>query len=306
MDLIKFKTFYTVAELKSFSKAAETLYFTQPAISAQIKDLEYEYGEKLFNREGRKIEITKAGEVLLSYAESMLKLFDESKYAVNFVKEKEKGLIQFGVSTFPGTHYLPPFMKEFKNLYPESTFSLSVKNAKIIREMVLKRELEFGIIGSIESFSPQKGLNEETLLEDEVVLAVNNDHYLSSKEYIEIEDLEPIVLISGFKNTVSRQVTRKLFFKHGIERKISYEIEDKGMIKTMIQNGLGCAFFARSEVQQEEEAGWLTLLKVKSENLTRKIILVSHINHDLSPTSQLFKNFLKEEKEDRRQEAIPD
>lgn len=296
MDLIKFKTFYTVARLKSFSRAAETLYFSQPAISAQIKDLEYEYGEKLFNREGRKIEITKAGAVLLGYVESMLKTYEESKYAVNFVKDEDKGIIHLGVSTFPGTHFLPSLIAEFKKLHPETTFSLELQNAKKIREIVIKKELEFGIIGSVENLSTNSNLSEETLFEDEVVLAVNNEHPLAPRESVKIEDLKTLVLISGFKNTVSRQVTRKLFYKHGIERKISYEIEAKGMTKAMIQNGLGCAFFARSEVQLEEEAGWLTLLKIEGETLTRKIILVSNKEHELSPASRLFIDFVKEKK----------
>lgn len=297
MDLIKLKTFSTVARLGSFSRTAETLYFSQPAISAQIKDLEYEYGEKLFNREGRKIELTKAGEVLLGYVDSMMKLYDESKYAVNFIKEKEKGVIHMGVSTFPGTHFLPSLMSQYKKKYPKTSFSLSVNNAKKIREMVLKKELEFGIIGSIDTLSSDSNLIEEVLIEDEVVLAVDNDHPLADREFIKISDLESLECISTFKNTVSRQVIRKLFYKHGIERNVSFEIENKGMTKAMVQNGLGAAFFAQSEVKQEAAAGWLTLLRVKDETIFRRIILISNKDLVLSPSALGFIEFIQDEKE---------
>ena len=126
----------------SFSRAAETLFLSQPAISAQIKDLEYGYGGPLFNRIGRKIELTPAGEVLLHYAENILKIYDESKYAVNCLKEYNQGRITLGSSTFPGTHYLPPLLAEYLRDNPEVRLAISVKNPKKIKEMVLKKELE--------------------------------------------------------------------------------------------------------------------------------------------------------------------
>jgi len=283
-----------VARLGSFSRTAETLYFSQPAISAQIKDLEYEYGEKLFNREGRKIELTKAGEVLLGYVESMMKLYDESKYAVNFIKEKDRGVINMGVSTFPGTHFLPSFMSRYKKENPETAFSLSVGNARKIREKVLKKEIEFGIIGSIDTLSSDSCLSETVLLEDEVVLAVDNNHPLANRDFVNISDLDSLDCISTFKNTVSRQVIRKLFYKHGIDRKVSYEIENKGMTKAMVQNGLGVAFFAHSEVKKEADAQWLTLLRIKDETIFRRIILISHGDLVLSPAAQGFVDFILE------------
>ena len=292
MDLIKLKTFYTVAQLGSFSRAAETLFLSQPAISAQIKDLEYGYGGPLFNRIGRKIELTPAGEVLLHYAENILKIYDESKYAVNCLKEYNQGRITLGSSTFPGTHYLPPLLAEYLRDNPEVRLAISVKNAKKIKEMVLKKELELGVIGSIDTLSHEGDLSETVRLQDKIVLAVDHGHPLAAKGVVEVSDLEDLLIISAFKNTVSRQVIRRLFFKHGIDLKVYYEIENKGMIKTMVQSGLGCAFFAYSEVKKEAEAGWLKILDIKNEDLYRNILLIYCKDRSLSPVSQELVRFL--------------
>jgi DNA-binding transcriptional LysR family regulator len=292
VDLIKLKTFYTVAQLGSFSRAAETLYFSQPAISAQIKDLEYGYGEALFNRVGRKIELTQAGEILLHYVENILKIYDESKYAVNCLKEYNQGRINLGSSSFPGTHYLPPVLAAYLADNPEVSVSITVKNAKKIKEMVLKKELELGIIGSIDTLSHDADLEETVLLQDRIVLAMDHNHPLSRKDMVDVSDLEKLSIISAFKNTVSRQVIRKLYFKHGIELKICYEIENKSMIKTMVQNGLGCAFFASLEVEKEAKAGWLKILPIREEDLFRNILLIHLRDRKLSPAGDGLVRFL--------------
>lgn len=292
MDLFKLKTFYTVAQLKSFSRAAETLFLSQPAISAQIKDLEYGYGEPLFNRIGRKIELTPAGEVLLHYVENILKIYDESRYAVNCLKEFNQGRITLGTSTFPGTHYLPPLLAEYLRDNPQVKLAINVKNAKMIKEMVIKKELELGVIGSIDTLSHEADLEETVLLQDKIVLAVDHGHPLAGKRVVEVSDLKDLTIISAFKNTVSRQVIRLLYYKHGIDLKVSYEIENKGMIKNMVQSGLGCAFFACSEVKKEAEAGWLKILDIENEDLYRNILLIYRKDRKLSPASEALVQFL--------------
>ena len=102
MDLYKLKSFYTVAKLGSFSRAAETLFLTQPAVSAQIKDLEYEFKTKLFDRVGRNIKLTRAGETLISYSKRLLDLYEESQFAVNLLKEAMDGSVKITTSGTPG------------------------------------------------------------------------------------------------------------------------------------------------------------------------------------------------------------
>ena len=117
MDIIKYRAFYTVSTLGSFSRAAEALFFTQPAISAQIKELENEYGTKLFDRIGRNIHLTPAGEALLPFTESLLRTYEDSRFAVELLKDTKEGNIKLGVSLLPGVGLVPAFLADFKKEY---------------------------------------------------------------------------------------------------------------------------------------------------------------------------------------------
>ncbi|RKX91978.1 MAG: hypothetical protein DRZ90_14390, partial [Spirochaetes bacterium] len=189
MDLIKLKSFLAITELGSFSRAAEVLYFSQPAISAHIKELEYEYDTKLFNRIGRKIELTKSGEALVYYVESILDTFEESKKAINSLKEAGLGELSIGTSSLPGAHLVPEYLSRYKLQNPEVTFNVTISKAVDIREMVLKNKLDIGIIGSQDAEYKDIRLEEKIIDRDEMVLAIPNTHVLSGKEKVSIFDL---------------------------------------------------------------------------------------------------------------------
>jgi len=165
MDVIKLKAFYTVARLGSFSKAAEKLFFTQPAISSQIKELENEYNAAdHFERIGRNIRLTEERKAVLPYAEAILKSFEESQFAVDSVGDKKLGSIKLGASALPGVNLMPEFVPEFRKLFPMINFQISVNYAYQIRKMVLHNELDMGLVGSIEMGGQEEQLVEQTML----------------------------------------------------------------------------------------------------------------------------------------------
>jgi len=292
VDLIKLKSFQSITELGSFSKAAEVLYFSQPAISAHIKELEYEYNTKLFNRVGRKIELTKSGEVLLYYVESILNSFEESKKAVNNLKEAGKGELSIGTSSLPGARLVPEYLSRFKKDHPEVTFNVIISKAADIREMVLKSKLDIGIIGSQDAGYKDERLEETIISKDEMVLAIPNSHPLANKGKVSIRELKNLELIVSFKNTLSRQALNSLFLKYDVPYVIKHEIEDKAMRISMVQNGLGCAFFTYSEIRREVKSKWFSILRIEEETLFRNIVLIHLKGTTLSPTAESFYNFL--------------
>ncbi len=292
MDLIKFKSFLTITRLGSFSRAAEVLFFSQPAISAHIKELEYEYDTKLFNRVGRNIELTKSGKALIYYIESILDTFEESKNALNNLKDAGEGIVSVGASSLPGAHLVPEYLARYKAQNPEISFDVTILKAMKIREMVLKKKLDIGIIGSQDPDHKDPGLVEEIIGKDEMVLAIPNNHPLAGKEKISIMKLKNLELIVSFKNTLTRQVINRLFLKYNIPYKINYEIDDKPMRISMVQHGLGCAFFTYSEIKREAESNWFSILRIEEEELYRNIVLIRLNDAVMSPTAESFYGFL--------------
>ena len=292
MDLIKLKSFLSITKLGSFSKAAEVLYFSQPAISAHIKELEYEYGTKLFSRVGRKIELTESGKVLLSYVESILDTYEESKKAINNLMSAGKGEISIGTSSLPGAHLVPEFLSQFKKQNPEVTFNVVLSKAADIRERVLRKKLDIGIIGAQNTESEDTRLEERIISSDEEVLAIPNTHPLAGRERVSIRELMNLDLICSFKNTLSRQAINRLFLKYDVHYILKYEIEDKAMRISMVQNGLGCSFFNYSEIIREVKSEWFSILRIEEETLYRNIAMI-HLNEQkMSPTLRLFHDFV--------------
>ncbi len=292
MDLIKFKSFLTVTRLGSFSRAAEVLFFSQPAISAHIKELENEYNTKLFNRIGRNIELTKSGKALVYYIESILTTFDDSKNALNNLKDAGKGRISIGTSSLPGAHIVPEYMARYKKLNPDITFDVTISKAIKIREMISKKKLDIGIIGSPDLDTDDARLEQETIGKDEMVLAIPKTHPLAGKKKVSIRNLKNLELIVSYKNTLSRQAINRLFLKYDVPYLVRHEIDDKAMMISMVQHGLGSAFFTYSEIKREVESDWISILRIEEEDLFRDIVLIRLKDSTMSPSAESFYNFL--------------
>lgn len=292
MDLYKLKSFDRVAQLQSVSRAAEQLFLTQPAVSAHIKDLEYEYGTKLFDRIGRNIKLTKAGESLLPYVKSILDTFDESHFAVDMLKDQEKGSIRLGTSNLPGARFVPDCLASFLKKHPLIQFSIDTTTTQNILNLIKQQKLELGIIGSSDEKLNKPELVCKTLFRDEVVLAVSREHPLAERESIKVHELANLPVIASLKNTVTRQAIDKFFHKFSVPCKIAYEISNKSMIKNMVEKNLGISFFSRLEIHREIEMNWLKMLIVEEAPVYRYILVVNHKNRDFSPSLQLFYDFL--------------
>jgi len=292
MDLYKLKSFYTVAKLGSFSRAAESLFLTQPAVSAQIKDLEYEFKTKLFDRVGRKIKLTRAGETLISYSKRLLDLYEESQFAVNLLKEAMDGSVKISTSGTPGSRLLPLLISNFKGVYPDTDFSIKTQKSISVIESIKQNHFDLGIIVSSECKLQKQELVENILYKDQIVIGVSNEHPLSLRKSISVNELSNMPLIVSSKNTVSRQAMDKFFHQYSIPFIIAYEIDNISMIKTMVENNLGIAFFSSLEIRKEVESKWLHTVEIEDVPLYRYINVIYHKNHELSPATKAFYEFI--------------
>ncbi|RKX92832.1 MAG: hypothetical protein DRP59_04485 [Spirochaetes bacterium] len=297
MDLYKLKSFYTVAKMGSFSRAAEALYLTQPAVSTQIKDLESEYKTKLFDRIGRNIRLTQSGEMLIPFVKNILDLVDESHLAVNVLKKAGEGSVKVGVSELPGARLIPDCLSRFLEQYPKVSISVTAKKSALITDLVKTNKVDLGIVGNSLPEISENDFKGETVHKDNIVVAVSNSHPLAQKNSVTVKELSNLPLIVSLKNTVSRQAIDKLFHRLNIPYTIAYEIDNKSMIKTMIEKNLGIAFFSYLEIKKEAESGWIKTLPISDYPFYRYIQIIYHKNKELSPSQKAFYDFFVEEKD---------
>jgi len=292
MDLFKLKSFKTVAELESFSKAAEILYLTQPAVSAQIKDLESDYNAKLFDRVGRKIKITRSGEVLLRYVNKILETYEDSRSALNMLKDDKSGIVRLNVSELPGTSLLPSVLAGFKKDYPNVSFVLKSEKSKNIIDSIKKNNFDLGIIVNSTPVLEKTDLIDKVLFKDKIVLGVSKDHAFSNRKSINVQDLSNEPIIVSLKDRVSRQALDDLFHKHSIPFHFAYELESKSMTKSLVQKNLGIAFFSSLEIQNEVAANLIHAVSIEEVSFYRYVHVIHHRNKDLTPSVLAFYNYM--------------
>lgn len=292
MDLYKFKSFKTVARLESFSRAAEILYLSQPAVSAQIKDLESEYKTKLFDRVGRNIRLTRSGVELLIYVNKILDVYEESHNAIDQLRDVKDGHVKLNASELPGISLLPSLMASFKKEYPQVEFTLKSEKSADIIDSIKKNQFDLGFIVNNEDSINRPDMISNLLYKDKIVLAVSKENPLSRQDRINVKDLSNIPLIVSLKDTVSRQALDSLFREYSLPFNIAYEIDSKSVTKSMVEKNLGASFFSCLEVESKVKSGVIHTLEIEGISFYRYVHVIHHRNRELSPTVKAFHEFI--------------
>jgi DNA-binding transcriptional LysR family regulator len=176
IDFQHLETFCRVADLKSFSKAADDLFLTQPTVSGHILSLEHSLSLRLFDRTGREVRLTKAGGVFLQYASKILSARKDLLNALSEYSQGIRGELSLGASTIPGEYLLPKLVGHFKKEHPHFTFSLKIADTKEIVNWVLQGDVEFGMIGGKVNLH---SLDYEKYGEDEIIVVAPSSHPLT-------------------------------------------------------------------------------------------------------------------------------
>lgn len=290
MELRYLEIFCKVVEHGSFSKAAESLYLTQPTVSIHIKALEDELSTKLLDRLGRRVVPTSAGEILYGYARNIVKFKDEARLALDQFSGRMKGTLFVGASTIPGEYIIPAYLARFKVLYPEVYPSLRIADTREIYRSVLDGAVDIGIVGS-----PLKDRNivTEKFLDDELVLVAPRDF---KKDLVTKKELKGLPLIQREQGSGSRTSLEESLKQGGVKTEELNIAGEIGSTQAMIQavaSGMGLSFISRLAVGDSTKHGLLREVKVPGLRIKRHFYIVTHRVRFISPVSKTFVEFLR-------------
>lgn len=293
MTLHQLEIFAKVAELGSFTQAAEALRVRQPTVSIQIKGLEREYDVKLFEKVGNKVRLTGAGERLLNRAEEVLARMESIKEEMKGIKGVKEGEIRVGATTLAAVSFLPAAAQRFEKLHPGIRVVLTVQRSEILEKKVLQGELDLAIT----SWLPRsRALAGEHFYDEEVVAIAAPNHPLAKRRSVPLELIakEPLI---AYKEGAVRDSVRKRFAekKMVFAPMLEVDIREGGryIMKGAVAGNLGIGFLSKSYVAPDIKAGKLKILKVPELQIKRVSYIVVHKNKQEPSLVGEFVSFLK-------------
>lgn len=299
IDFRHLETFCRIADLKSFSKAADDLFLTQPTVSGHILSLEQSLSLRLFDRTSREVRLTKAGEVFLKYASKILSFRKDLMNALSEFSQGIRGELSLGASTIPGEYLLPKLMGDFKRGHPHFVISLKIADTKEIVQYVLQDMVEFGVIGARLN---HPSLHFEKYQEDEIIIVAPPDHPMTRKKRVNVEELLKVPWIIREEGSGTQMAVEKALRKKGKSLKqfnVVMEMGSTSSVKEGVKAKLGLAFISRRATEEELHQGFLSRIDVEGiEPISRQIYIATRPGRTLSPIGMEFLRFLKRKKEE--------
>ncbi len=291
MDLIKLRTFCSIARKGNFSAVAEDLFMSQSAVSQQVQALERRYGVSLFDRGSKRVTLTDPGRILFEKAQRMLELEDEINHELDDLRGLKGGELHVGASTTVGNYLMPFYLGHFKRLYPEIKVSLTVENTRIIEEQMLSGMFSMGVV---EHDVHNPALTKRSIEKDELVLFVAPDHRWAGGKLIAKEDLMEEPFITREVGSGTREVIEETLKKAGVTQlNVVLELGNSSAIKTAVEAGLGVSILSRRAVHAQLESRMLKQVRIKGVTLERDFYLITVADRYLSPASMQFKELLE-------------
>ena len=260
----RLKVFDTVAKRLNFTKAANELNITQPAVTKHIKEIELNLNIKLFERNGTKIKLTKAGEILLKYTEEIFSVYQKMEFEIGQLQEKQKGTLRLGASTTIAQYVLPPILAEFRKRFPEIQLSLVIQNSEKIEDLLANQKIDIGLI---EAQIKNRTFHYFPFMKDEIVLVSRQNHSISIKNNIKLDDLKNIPLVfrepgSGTLETIDLALKSKNIKLN--ELNIEIQLGSIESIKSYVLHSDALAFLSIQSILQELKNQTLTIIDIKN------------------------------------------
>ena len=259
----RLQVFMAVAKHLNFTRAADELFMSQPAVTFQIKQLEELYSTRLFERRHGNVSLTPAGELVFSYAEKIMALSDEMETRLAESSGEMRGPLLIGASLSIAEYLLPDLLSEFNSLYPQVRACLIVANSDTIERRIAEHTLDLGLI---EAPSKVAGVASEDGGTDELVVICAPDSPLAGSASITAKTLVDYEYISRESGSGTREVTESYFRKQKIEPellKIQMELGSSEALKAIVRQGLGFAIVSRLVVEQDVENSLLLAMPLK-------------------------------------------
>lgn len=274
MSDFRLTVFYTVAKRLSFTKAAEELFISQPAVTKHIRELEQTYDSKLFDRNGNTIKLTPAGDLLLKHAETIFAIYRTVDFDMAALQQKDKGFLNLGASTTISQYIIAPILAGFKKKFTEVELRLITGNTEQIEKALIDKEIELGIV---EGQSKNQEISYADFIKDEIVLVCHKNHPLAKTAEIDVSMLPSYHFIVREPGSGTRQVIDYALKTKGInlsDLPAEIQLGNTESIKAYLLHSTAVAFLSVHSIGREVLSGDLRIVEIKDLNITRNFYFI--------------------------------
>jgi DNA-binding transcriptional LysR family regulator len=282
-----------IAAEGSFKRAADSLYVSQPAVSLQVQHLERQLDVPLFDRGGRRAQLTEAGRLLLSYGDRILSLCQETCRAIDDLQNLHGGTLIIGASQTTGTYLMPRMIGLFRKKYPDVAVQLHVHSTRRTAWSVANGQIDLAIIGGEVPTELKEDLEIIPYAEDELALVLPTSHPLAQVGILQKEELYKLKFITLDSQSTIRKVIDQVLTKSGIDpRQLSIEMELNSIesIKNAVQAGLGAAFLSVTAIEKELQMDAMHRVAIEGVEIKRTLSQIRNPNRYRSRATEAFCN----------------
>ena len=290
--LAQLRTFQAVARNNSFSRAADELHLTQPAISAQISALESALKIRLFERIGKTIALTEPGRVALACADDIALRLAQMRRELDDLGELHAGRLQIGASMVVGVYLLPEALAHFKQTYPQVELTVKVEPGRQIVERILRNELDIAIVGEVSRFNDAR-IAFKPFIQDELIVIAPPDHPLTEAGCVTPLEMAALPFVLPASNSASGESIQEQLKAADISLKSVIELGNTGAVKHAVEAGLGLSIVSRMAVLRELQEGRLCSLRIANLELQRQFCLCWHHERPFSRLTTAFIGFIQ-------------
>lgn len=285
MDLANLNAFIAVAEMGSFSLAAERLHLTQPAVSKRLASLESQLNVRLFDRLGREIGLTEAGRALLPRAYQILNVLDDTRRALTNLNGDVSGRLTLATSHHIGLHRLPPLLRSFTRAYPDVNLDIRFLDSEVAYDEVLHGRAELAVI----TLAPQTAtpIRAVKVWDDPLDFVVAPEHPLAHKRGITLADVAGYPAVFPGGNTFTHHIAQRLFERAGLTPNITMSTNYMETIKMMVSIGIAWSVLPRTMLDDQ-----VVRLPLPGDQLARQLGYITHTERTLSNAAKAFMSLL--------------
>jgi DNA-binding transcriptional LysR family regulator len=280
-----------IAAEGSFKRAADSLYVSQPAVSLQVQNLERQLSVPLFDRGGRRAQLTEAGHLLLNYGEKILTLCQETCRAIDDLQNLQGGTLIIGASQTTGTYLLPRTIGMFRQKYPDVSVQLHVHSTRRTAWSVANGQVDLAIVGGEVPTELQDSLDIIPYAEDELALILPSTHEFAKLGKIEKDSLYQLQFIALDSQSTIRKAIDRALIHCGIDPKrlkIEMELNSIEAIKNAVNSGLGAAFVSLSAIDKELQIGTIHRISIEDVSIQRTLSVIVNPNRYRSKAAEAF------------------
>ncbi|MBQ7703166.1 MAG: LysR family transcriptional regulator [Firmicutes bacterium] len=291
MEFKQLEAFVNVIKYKSFSKAAEAAYLTQPTISTHISSLEKELGVKLIDRKGKESRPTKQGRAFYNYALNIINTRERALNAMNDFGLEISGTVDIKTSSIPGQYIVPKLMASFHETYPNVSFDVEQSDSERVCGDIMDNVGEIGFTGYYEN----NGLKYELLVRDKmVIITPANEKYRTLRESVEklqVTDLADEAFIWREEGSATRKTFEKLLEDSGVSINTAATVTSIEAVKACVENGMGVSVLSETAVSREKEKGGdFLIFELDGVQIDREFYMIYNKNTTLSPAAAKFRD----------------